>query len=76
MAAEEAKAVVEAAVANANPFEGFLDPNTNKFTYEVLKSSFPEGIKPTGKEFYLSDEEFAQHIGMPLSEWNELKKWK
>lgn len=61
--AEEAKAAVEAAVAAVNPFEGALDPNVNKFSYEVLKSSFPSGVKPTAKEYYLSDEEFAQYIG-------------
>ena len=75
-AAEEAKAAVESAAANASPFEGCLDPNSNKFTYEVLKSSFPEGIKPTAKEYYLSDEEFTQHIGMSRDEWDSLKQWK
>lgn len=41
-AAEEQK-VEEAAQAHAaaNPFEGFLDPATNPFPYETLKSSFP-----------------------------------
>ena len=38
-AEEEVKAAAEA--ANANPFDGFLDPATNKFPYETLKSSFP-----------------------------------
>jgi hypothetical protein len=50
-------------VAN-DAFNGKLDPNTNKFTYEVLKSSFPEGVASTKKEYYLSDAEFAQFIGM------------
>ena len=45
--------------ANRDPFEGYLDPKTNKFPYEVLKSSWPEGMHPTKKEYYLSDEEFV-----------------
>ena len=61
---EEAKA--EAQAAAANPFEGFLDPASNKFPYEALKTSFPEGVPPTKKEYYLSDEEFQQYIGMNL----------
>ena len=40
-AVEEEKKEAAEAHAAANPFEGFLDPNSNKFTYEVLKSSFP-----------------------------------
>ena len=36
----------------------FLDPKTNKFTYDQLKTAFPEGVDPTKKEAYLSDEEF------------------
>merc|ERR1712098_164180 len=28
----------------------FLHPNANKFSYDVLKSSIPSGVKPSGKE--------------------------
>lgn len=77
-AAEEAKSAVEAAVADAaaNPFRDYLDPATNKFTYEVLKSSFPDGVPPTKKEYYLSDEEFTQYLKMSKDEWESLKQWK
>ena len=36
----------------------WLDPKTNKFDYELLKGKFPEGVDPTKKETYLSDEQF------------------
>lgn len=42
---------------------------TNKFTaYEVLKASFPQGAEPARKEYYFSDAEFEQYIGMSKSE--------
>ena len=50
-----------------------LDPETNKFPYEVLRSSFPDGVEATKKEYYLSDEEFQKYIGMPKAEWDTLK---
>jgi len=56
---EESKQAAAAQAEANNPFNGMLDPNTNKFPYEVLKTSFPEGVAPTKKEYYLSDEEFA-----------------
>jgi hypothetical protein len=36
--------------------EIFVAPNTNKFDYEVLKAGIPEGVMPSAKETYLSDE--------------------
>ena len=53
-----------------------LDPETNKFPYEVLRSSFPDGVEPTKKEYYLSDEEFQKYIGMSKAEWDTLKQWR
>jgi len=43
---------------STNPFEGYLDPKTNKFSYDVLKSSFPKGVKPDHKECYLEEDVF------------------
>jgi len=63
-AAEEAK--TEAA---KTPFDGYLDPKTNKFDYETLKSSFPKGVKPDAKEYYLSDDEFKTVFGMDMNEF-------
>jgi len=40
-AIEEEKVQAAAEAVSSNPFTGHLDPATNKFTYEVLKSSFP-----------------------------------
>lgn len=54
----------------------FLDPNTNKFSYEALKTNVPEGVDPTKKEAYLSDQEFAVVIGMSPDKFYEQKKWK
>ena len=75
-AQEESKQAAATQAAANDPFAGKLDPATNKFTYEVLKSSFPPGVAGTKKEYYLSDEEFAQYIGMPKAEWDALKQWK
>lgn len=66
---------VQASAAN-DAFAGKLDPNSNKFTYEVLKSSFPEGVAATKKEYYMSTEEFASVLGMSVAEWDALKQWK
>ena len=64
------------AAADSNPFKDCLDPNTNKFPYEVLKSSFPDGVSKNMKEYYLSDEEWDQVMKMPKAEWDALKQWK
>lgn len=53
-AAEESKEAAAAQAAANDPFAGKLDPATNKFPYEVLKSSFPPGVAATKKEYYLS----------------------
>ena len=46
---------------------------TNKFTtYEVLKTSFPQGVEPTRKEYYFSKAEFQKYIGMSKSERKSL----
>lgn len=34
----------------------FLDPKTHKFDLEELKTTFPEGIDPTRKEAYLTEQ--------------------
>jgi hypothetical protein len=36
----------------------YVDWETNKFDYEVLKGAFPPGVNPERKEAYLSDENF------------------
>mgnify|MGYP001946573120 CR=1 FL=1 len=74
--AEEEKKSEEAAQAAKSPFDGYLDPKTNKFPYAQLKTEFPKGVKPTAKEYYLTDEEFLEVLKMPVSEWDALKQWK
>ncbi len=54
----------------------FLDPKTNKFSYESLKNECHEGMDPTKKEAYLTDEEFAVVFGMTTEKFYEQKKWK
>lgn len=54
----------------------WLDPKSNKFSYESLAHSFPEGVDPTRKEAYLSDEEFVKVFGMTAHKFVELKKWR
>ena len=54
----------------------YLDPESNKFDYEVLKGAFPPGVNPEKKEAYLSDENFQNIFGMTPAAFNELKKWK
>lgn len=76
VAEEEKKAEDAQAVINNNPFKGMLDPATNKFPYEMLKTSFPEGVPPTKKEYYLSDEEWDKIIGKSKEEWEALKQFQ
>ena len=54
----------------------YLDSTTNKFDYEQLKGVFPQGVDPTRKEAYLSDEQFLDVIGMTPAAFNDVKKWK
>ena len=42
----------------------------------MLKSSFPAGVVGNKKEYYLSDEEFVQVLGMQKADWDALKQWK
>lgn len=69
-AQEEAKHAEEEAKANKDPFEGFLDPKTNKFKYEDLKGKFPEGVRADSKPAYLSDEEFEAVFKMKRDAFN------
>jgi len=41
-----------------------------------IKGKFPAGIKGDSKEFYLSDAEFQEVIGMTKDEWKQVKLWK
>ncbi len=54
----------------------FLDPATNSFSYEALKGAFPEGVDPTRKEAYLSEEDFHKVFNMTKDAFYQLKKWK
>lgn len=54
----------------------YSDPNSNIFDIEVLKTSFPEGVDPTRKQDYISNEQFEQAFGMTRDAFNSLKDWK
>ena len=54
-------------------FYGYLDPAENNVPYEDFKKrQAPQDVKPDGKEFYLSDPEFLQYLGMTKAEWNKV----
>lgn len=71
-AAEESKS----AAGSGDVFEGFLDPKTNKFSYDDLKAGVPKGVKGTHKPHYLSDAEFEKVMGMKHDAYDLLKEWK
>lgn len=54
----------------------FLPGNKLIFTYEKLKSSCPDGVKPYEKEQHLSVAEFNEIFGMDIKTFYELKKWQ
>ncbi|XP_040289675.1 villin-like protein [Bufo bufo] len=41
-----------------------------------LAEDLPDGVDPSRKEMYLSDDEFAKIFGMPKAEFYQLPKWK
>ena len=43
---------------------------------EIKKGKIPKKMKPDGKEFYLSDEEFHQVLGMSKDAWSKLNTFK
>jgi hypothetical protein len=59
-----------------NPDGGFKDPKTTNFTYEELSSGIPEGVNPTAKEQYLTDEVFNEKFGMSKDAFNSQAAWK
>jgi len=54
----------------------YLDPKSNKFPYDELKSSFPKGVDPVKKELYLTAEEFGKVFGMNVNEYAKLTPFK
>jgi len=55
---------------------GYLDPQTNKFPLEVLRTSVPEGVDPTCKDMYLSNEELESLVGLPAVQYKLLARWR
>lgn len=58
------------------PAKTYLDPDTNKFPYETLKTTFPTGIDPTKKELYLENTVFEEVFKMKRDDYDKLKDWK
>jgi len=54
----------------------YLDPAAHKFDYEQLKGQFPDGVEPSMKEAYLTEEQFKEVFGMDSAAFHALKKWK
>ena len=73
--AAEKKAYAEAKYGKKEESK-FLDSTTNKFDYEALKKGIPEGVNPSAKETYLSDEQFNSIMGMAPEAFAALKDWK
>jgi hypothetical protein len=42
----------------------------------LLKAGTPEGVAPSSKETYLSDEQFLTVFGMNQEQFAQLKDWK
>eukprot|EP00908_Phaeocystis_cordata_P004619 Transcript_15017.p3 GENE.Transcript_15017~~Transcript_15017.p3 ORF type:complete len:80 (-),score=35.26 Transcript_15017:207-446(-) len=55
---------------------GFLDPSTHRVAYDALRAGRAEGIDPSIKEQYLSDEEFEVVMKVPRDQFASLKPWK
>lgn len=73
----KAQQKTEESKGSNNEFEGFLDPATHKFAYsELVGQQWPEGVKHTKKEAYLSDQEFEVVFKMPRAKFITLKEWK
>ena len=56
--------------------DGFLDPEHHKYSVGDLTSAFPEGVKPSQKEAYLTDEQFLATLGMPKETFYAKKLWR
>lgn len=59
-----------------SPFDGYLEPASNVMAYADLKgkrkAELPEGVKFPMREFYLSDEEFAEVFKMSKDAYQKL----
>ncbi len=62
------------ALAPISPIK--LDPKSNKFSLDILKTSFPEGVQPNQKEAYLTDEDFKKSFNMEPEEFYKMKEWR
>jgi len=56
--------------------DDYADPATTKHALDTLKNTFPAGVNPRRKEYYLSDADFSAVFGMDVSAWEGLKEWK
>ena len=54
----------------------YLNPETNKFDPEVLKTSFPKDVQPTKKEEYMTEKQFKDIFSMDIEDFRKLKEWK
>lgn len=54
----------------------YLDSSSNSFDYDTLKSGCPEGVDPTQKEQYLTEDVFQSLFGMSKAAFMQQVKWK
>jgi hypothetical protein len=68
--------VVQAQIPS-KPSPTYKDPKQHKFSYADLKASKPpEGVDPSCRQVYLSDEEFSKVFGKTEKEFVEMPLWK
>jgi len=53
-----------------------FDESGAKHSLDDLKAGCPDGVDPTKKETYLSDEDFNAIFGMDFDEFKNLSSWK
>ena len=54
----------------------YLNPESNKFDPEVLKTTFPKDVQPDKKEEYITEKQFKDIFSMDIEDFRKLKPWK
>lgn len=60
----------------STPVAAVIRTDGSTHSYDILKSSIPDGVDPTAKEQYLVASEFQKLFEMDIASFNSLPKWK